>query len=176
MGPLTIIVENISVKGPFTNKQGGQFFSQIIASKGKYFTYYTKTNQLAVNVGDKINISGDSKTYTTKEGKTGTQTIIKHLDVLEGASELSIDLPDEVSGGAGTLTGTHTPVPTAVAKKAATLGVTASTSKDLSMEVSGLLQAIITKHGLGTDTEELLRTSLRLKRAVASELEQTGTV
>jgi hypothetical protein len=49
-------------------------------------------------------------------------------------------------------------------------------SKDISMEVSGLLQAIITHHGLDGDTSTRLRTALKLKREVASELETKGSV
>ncbi len=42
-------------------------------------------------------------------------------------------------------------------------------AKDLSMEVSGLLQAIISHHGLDSKTEERLRTALTLKRTVAKD-------
>lgn len=49
-------------------------------------------------------------------------------------------------------------------------------SKDTSMEVSGLLQAIIQHHGLNADTESKLRHALNLKRNVARDLEQKGQV
>jgi hypothetical protein len=53
---------------------------------------------------------------------------------------------------------------------------TTATSKDISMEVSGLLQALINKNGLTDQTETLLREALNLKRRVASELENKGSV
>ena len=43
------------------------------------------------------------------------------------------------------------------------------TLKDVSMEVSGLLQAIITKHGLSDSTSELLEEALQIKANAADK-------
>lgn len=56
-----------------------------------------------------------------------------------------------------------------------TTGGTDWAAKDLSMEVSGLLQAIIQHHGLDDKTETRLRTALTLKRTVAQDYSKGNT-
>lgn len=161
-----IVIQNVVLKGPFQgqfkNKDGSPKEFNVLevqAGENKY-TRFQSDDKMEVTTGDKVNIA-----YETKQGKFGEERIIKSVEVLESDSESA---PFEVEKSDMNVAKSTPPV----ARQA-----TANTvSKDTSMEVSGLLQALVNS---GTPTEEIetrLRNLLNLKRKIAAELEQKGSV
>lgn len=139
----TITVKNVNL----TEKNGkqGPYTRMVINSEegGMYSGFVNKDTEVP-NSGDMINIAFE---------ENGQYRNIKKLEILMSSNEK----PD-------TKTASSTPTK---AKQTTTNTV----SKDTSMEVSGMFQALIIKHGFNENSEKLLREALDIKRRVAKDYE-----
>jgi len=193
--PLTGKIESLRLEGPFLIKkgknEGKSFHTHKLTINGLELsqTDFRKEPKSPANIGDNVKVL-----YTTSGNGKFINNYISELEVLDD-SELQVNL---------TTTKSHTEVNSAKAvpqNKPSFKSIvegngvlievskpqqTGLVSKDTSMEVSGLLQALINTGNFTSDAvqgqlhlEELelsLKHVLRLKRQVALELEQNGTV
>lgn len=150
-GPVISYRHEISVKGSI---DGGDE-TTVNLSK------FTKSSDLIAKQGDKVVVVFSSKAGKSKDGKDIEYHNIDNLTIKSSATQESPVAEIAVAK------------PTTIAPKAVTHTHVQASSKDVSMEVSGLLQALINS-GLGSDLDALeskLRAVLELKRRVAKEFE-----
>jgi hypothetical protein len=157
------LIEKIEVQGPFEGKNGKPDFDRLTFTVGG--KKYTKLTNVGVgtelNEGDNVHVFFNS----TQNGKFTNNNIIK------------IELSDKQASSTGSSTATKkSTASTASASRTTTTASSQTTTKDISMEVSGLLQALIHSGGVRDTLEDELRQVLQLKRRVAQELEAKGTV
>lgn len=119
---------------------------------------YTKPEtNLALTEGDEVSI--------TYEPTTNSKGQVNNKVVQNGITKVNVSTVSTTENSAGPApTSNSTVVPVTTGQH------TDWAAKDISMEVSGLLQAIIQHHGLDSNTEHLLRTALTLKRQVAADV------
>ncbi len=160
------LVEDIEVKGPFSNKKtGSEFDAHILKTKNGEFTQYvTKDKTPSVAKGDEVEIF-----YDESKGFKGTfNKVVKLIKLEASVKSKPIDKPKTVTAQAS------------VGHKATTEqkphALNTLPSKDISMEVSGLLQALLTRGVPQEELEIALREVLNLKRRIAQELELKGSV
>lgn len=161
----------MQVEGPRTNKKGGEYFFVHIIGGGNKFTTIQNTNEVSESIGDLVNIAFESKV-----NGNFTNNTIKKIEILEsGAGFVGQSGQPSVSN---TVQAAAPKTTTQLLSKPNTGSSSQGTtpSKDVSMEVSGLLQALINRGTKTGDLESELRNVLRLKRQIANELEQTGQV
>jgi hypothetical protein len=166
--------------------QHGPFNILAIKANGIEYTKIMKRGEvLEVAAGDEINLK-----FSEGKGKMGgTFYTILSLERLKGGStsqktsNTTVDTSNDTSPFKSDAGFKAVSKATSRASQSTTAPVSFVTTKDISMEVSGLLQALIsTGHFTGQDgisntaLAGALRLVLRLKRDVAAELEQNGTV
>ncbi len=169
---ITGVLEKIEVTGPIAGKNGKPDFDRVTFTVGgKTFSKLTNVNaDLGLEEGDTVHIF-----YTSVQNGRFTNNNVIKIETVDSSSSIS----ESTTSTAGTNTKTAKRAEGYLKTQTSpsiTLTSGSPTTKDISMEVSGLLQAIITREGLDSETEGKLRTALGLKRRVAQELEQKGSV
>lgn len=162
----TIVVESIEIKGPYKNKYG-ESFMQILKDKETSYSKFTKTAAPLASQGESLQVLFEIE----DKGKYKNNKIIE-----VSKTSLNNDVPFETKSSLKKeikkIVNEDKPVLKALANT--------TTSKDISMEVSGLLQALVsTGHytnpndgSLNLYTLELaLDLALKIKRKAASDLE-----
>lgn len=176
MKTITVTVEKVEIKECVSKKTGKKFyFHEIYGGGDKYVVLRNDADQIE-SVGDLVNIAYE----TTQNGKF-TNNTAKKIEVLSNdhATVFTTTTNDGNKASESRETEDKKTVEKSETKNTSTKGSGVSvpvTTRDISMEVSGLLQAIINHHGLSNDTEGRLREALQIKRRLVNELEQTGTV
>lgn len=156
------VVEKIEVQGPFEGKNGKPDFDRLTFTvAGQKFTKLTNVGTgTEINEGDNVHVFFSQ----TQNGRFTNNNIIKIQHSDKAAS----------TGGASKSSAKSYSAPKASSSNQSTSGQTSS--KDISMEVSGILQALINSGGMRDTLESELREALQLKRRVAQELEAKGAV
>lgn len=122
-----------------------------------------KSTNFTLAEGTEVSAEYEEKERTTKEGETFiVRKVIERGLVLLNQPKTNTE---EREAGVGVELAENR------SKKTSTATVDWA-AKDLSMEVSGLLQAIIAHHGFDKNTGTILRDALSLKRLVAAELKE----
>lgn len=185
MKTTTVRLTNVTLE-PKQGKKGTFYILALEAGDQKFGQIQFDTDVVA-SVGDLVNIAYE-ETTTESNGKKYTNNKIHKVEVLEAGTP-------EIGNEAPVSTSTTKRVE---AQKVTQKGTTATIlpSKDISMEVSGILQALIqtgqynrsvkktTIDGGVTDRTYLdsklldnhLRRALNIKRTVSAELEATGSL
>ncbi len=175
--PLQGQVEAVRLEGPFIIKKGkneGKTFStHKLTVNGVELsqTDFRKEPKSPANVGDNVKVL-----YTTSGNGKFVNNYISELEVLDGSETPVVSKPQEKRADLQ-----YRQVPEKPALEVTPLQRPQTVninlvSKDTSMEVSGLLQALINSGVPQGELEAKLKAALRLKRQVALELEQNGTV
>ncbi len=176
-------VEEVNLVGPKTvasgKNAGKSFFIHEIKLNGQKYSQFDFRQQPVPSAlaGDNVNIVYTETTSSGKDGKTFTNRSINSIEVL-GSSVVSTQSGSVQPALEPHIASTAAPQTVSTHTKSSTVSQDTKhpVSKDTSMEVSGLLQALIHNQGLSAGTEEALREALRLKRKIASELETNGSV
>ncbi len=173
----TIELQDVQINGPFTGKKGTFFVHNLISEKGIKFGVFRNSNEQIESVGDTVHIAYESTTKQVGD-RTFTNNTAKKVELQN--SEVPFNT---VTTSEPTALKTTTTNPKLKTKGVGTATLIGLPNKDISMEVSGLLQALINSGSYdlqsteGRNTLEAeLRLALNLKRKIASELEQTGGV
>jgi hypothetical protein len=169
-------------------KQGkkGNYYIKTLVGGDKTFGGIQFDTDVAESVGDLVNIGYEETSYKKKDGTTGINNKIVTVEVLE-SGEVGQETDVEITTSLA-----PTPTSKSSMKRMTVQGTTCPgtpiPSKDISMEVSGIVQALL---GTGKYNEtngdgniyiseklltEHVKRALRIKRQIASELEQTGSV
>ena len=183
-------VEDVSVRGPYQNQKTGEdYYAVNVKAGGVDLVKFQDSSEPPVNKGDVVTIVyKTSKNKTTgkasnqiqsiKQGVNATKQVAKTFDT--EVNNTPVPQP-KTSLGAGIKSFKST-------VEAAVPQASGHVSKDTSMEVSGILQALLSTgqynrsnaQGQTFIEEKLLdqhlRRALRLKRSIANELEQNGQV
>ena len=123
--------------------------------------------------------SGDTlKTlkYSEGKGKSGTFYNILQYERQKGTTSAATSTGRPMSSVAKDVQKTNTPSTNTAASSNTNKTTTTFASKDISMEVSGIIQALIQAGVAIENLEHRTKSVLLLKRRIAKELEETGTV
>lgn len=191
-----IQIENIQINGPFSkqmkNKQGQTFESKFYVHKiegnGKFFTMYRKEEEQIESVGDNVRIEYEEK-VNVKDGRRYVNNIAKKVEFSQsqsndGVSEEEVGEYEPVSHEKAFPDRTiqspekHDNISPETAKQLVTAikAPSGRDLKDVSIEISGLMQALITS-GLYEEQGRLhieslhtdLKNVLDLKRKLVQE-------
>jgi hypothetical protein len=162
MKTITVRLENVTLDGPKMSKANKEYYFLHLEANGQKYTMIQNDSDIKESVGDLVNIA-----YETKVNGKFTNNQAKKVEIL----------PDQGQGNGGTSNeafDNSLKVSTTTYTKATILP-----NKDISMEVSGLLQALINSGEYSARDNNLeadLRLLLNIKRKIAAELEATGRV
>ncbi len=174
---LTLTVDTAEVQD-LVSKQGKPFKKLVVQADGNTYSKFFNKKDIVPNSGDMVKL-------TIEEVNTGTATFLNIVDIkaLKGttttAKKADLDTPPFKTAETKITTVTTAPISPSSSK----LSFVTATSKDISMELSGLLQALIgTGHyhdvkqtAEGTSTfvkEQLLKIHMQRILAIKDELTQ----
>lgn len=154
-----ITVQDVEVQGPFTKKDGeGEYERHIYKSDSgeEYFSFAAVDSEPKLKVGDSVKVVVQTSTYRD----TVSNKIVKILESKPQEKRATTQTKSKPGKTTATTTVTTTHKSSNPERE-----------KNVSMEVSGLAQALITGGTQLSDLEDRLRTVLDIKRRVAKDYE-----